>query len=149
MTTATQTTEAAFVPLGSRQDQKTNPNHLSLRAKIQGTFLSRIEFEEGSEWLQVDREVDEGTERLRLRLPCVLTCDLRLNQPRYVTLPNLMRAKKKPLEILTPADLKVELKSHWQVTRVDEPPSRRRVVMLKHVDELVTKLRQLGVLNSS
>ncbi|KAK4530958.1 hypothetical protein CCYA_CCYA06G1815 [Cyanidiococcus yangmingshanensis] len=116
---------------------------------IQGTFLSKIEFEEQSDWLQVDREVDEGIERLRLRLPCVLTCDLRLNQPRYVTLPNLMRAKTKPIETRTPSELGVTLNPHWMITRVDEPPSRRQVTMLRNVDELLAKLRQLGVLNRS
>lgn len=116
---------------------------------IQGTFLSKIEFEEQSDWLQVDREVDEGIERLRLRLPCVLTCDLRLNQPRYVTLPNLMRAKTKPIETRTPSELGVALNPYWKITRVDEPPSRRQVTMLRNVDELVAKLRQLGVLNHS
>ncbi|KAF6003277.1 hypothetical protein F1559_002580 [Cyanidiococcus yangmingshanensis] len=115
----------------------------------QATFLSKIEFEEQSDWLQVDREVDEGIERLRLRLPCVLTCDLRLNQPRYVTLPNLMRAKTKPIETRTPSELGVTLNPHWMITRVDEPPSRRQVTMLRNVDELVAKLRQLGVLNRS
>ena len=75
------------------------------------------------------------------RLPAVVTADLRLNEPRYATLPNIMKAKKKKLEKVTPADLGVELKEHYKVTSVVEPPKRAAGVMVGSVDELIDKLR--------
>ncbi|GKB66791.1 electron transfer flavoprotein subunit beta, mitochondrial [Tanacetum coccineum] len=89
----------------------------------------------------VDREVDGGLETLCLDLPAVLTTDLRLNQPRYATLPNIMKAKSKPIKKMTPEELKVELRSDIEVIQVTEPPKREAGVIVSSVDELVDKLK--------
>lgn len=85
--------------------------------------------------------MDGGLETLRLRLPAVVTADLRLNTPRYATLPNIMKAKKKPLDVLTPAELGVDLTPQLATLRVEEPPARKAGVMLGSVQELVARLR--------
>ena len=91
---------------------------------------------------QVQREVDLGTETVRLTLPAVVTADLRLNEPRFATLPNLMKAKKKPLEILKISDLPAQCsKADLEVIKVEEPPKRKAGVIVKTVDELLDKLR--------
>src|SRR6195952_4574768 len=88
----------------------------------QATFASKVEVADG--FATVSREVDGGSETLKLSLPAIITTDLRLNEPRYVTLPNIMKAKKKTMEILKPEDLGVDIKSHLLTLKVSEPPKR-------------------------
>ncbi|MEX2525818.1 MAG: electron transfer flavoprotein subunit beta/FixA family protein [Gammaproteobacteria bacterium] len=104
----------------------------------QGTFASKVEPGEGK--VTVTREVDGGLETLTLKLPAVITTDLRLNKPRYIKLPNIMKAKKKPLDRLSPDDLQVDLTPHLKVTNVAEPPARSGGVRVENVQELVDKL---------
>jgi electron transfer flavoprotein beta subunit len=111
----------------------------------QGTFASKIELAESS--VTVTREVDGGLETLRLGLPAVVTTDLRLNEPRYPTLPNIMKAKKKPLDVKKPADLGVDIAPRLTVLKTSEPPTRKAGVMVKSVAELVERLKgEAGVL---
>jgi electron transfer flavoprotein beta subunit len=105
----------------------------------QATFASRVVIEDGK--ATVTREVDGGLETVALALPAVVTTDLRLNEPRYVTLPNIMKAKKKPLENVKPADLGVDVTPRLKTLKVSEPPKRSAGVMVKDVAELVAKLR--------
>ncbi len=105
----------------------------------QGTFASRIAMEDGE--LLVTREVDGGLETLALRLPAIVTADLRLNEPRYATLPSIMRARKKPIETLTPAALGVDPAPRLTTLRVDEPPTRKAGRKVASVAELVRLLR--------
>ncbi|MEW5962692.1 MAG: electron transfer flavoprotein subunit beta/FixA family protein [Pseudomonadota bacterium] len=111
----------------------------------QGTFASKIELSDSS--VTVTREVDGGLETLRLGLPAVVTTDLRLNEPRYPTLPNIMKAKKKPLDVKKPADLGVDIAPRLAVLKTSEPATRKAGVMVKTVAELVERLRvEAGVL---
>lgn len=105
----------------------------------QGTFASKLAVADGA--ATVTREIDGGLETVRLPLPCVVTTDLRLNEPRYASLPNIMKAKKKPLAETTFADLGVEPRGHLETLRVDEPPRRQGGVMVAGVAELVDKLK--------
>ncbi|UXJ50204.1 electron transfer flavoprotein subunit beta/FixA family protein [Pseudomonas citronellolis] len=105
----------------------------------QATFASKVEV--GSGRVQVTREIDGGLETLDLALPAVVTTDLRLNTPRYASLPNIMKAKKKPLEVLTAADLGVDLAPRLKTLKVVEPPKRSGGVMVPDVAALVDKLR--------
>jgi electron transfer flavoprotein beta subunit len=95
----------------------------------------------------VERETDSGTETIAIKsLPAVITCDLRLNEPRYATLPNIMKAKKKPIEVLTPEQLLGSeaanlLSPHYEVLDVTEPPPRKAGIKVSSVDELIDKLR--------
>ncbi|MDE2503726.1 MAG: electron transfer flavoprotein subunit beta/FixA family protein, partial [Burkholderiales bacterium] len=91
--------------------------------------------------LKVTREIDGGLETLKLKLPAVITTDLRLNEPRYVTLPNIMKAKKKPLEIVKPADLGVDVTPRIKTLKVSEPPKRGAGVKVADVAALVDKLK--------
>ena len=109
----------------------------------QGTFASRIELSEGA--LNVTREVDGGLETLRLSLPAIITTDLRLNEPRYASLPNIMKAKSKPLIVKTPADYGVDIAPRLETVKVVEPPKRQAGIRVADVDELVSKLKALGV----
>jgi electron transfer flavoprotein beta subunit len=104
----------------------------------QGTFASKVEPADGR--IRVTREVDGGLETLSLTLPAVITTDLRLNEPRYIKLPNIMKAKKKPLDRLAPDDLGVDLAPRLKVTSVAEPPGRSGGVKVGSVEELVDKL---------
>lgn len=104
----------------------------------QGTFVSSLKVE--GEAIQVVREVDGGLETLKMPLPAVVTTDLRLNQPRYATLPNIMRAKQKPLEVLTPEDLGVDLTPRLETLHLSEPPQRKPGIKVDSVDELLDKL---------
>ena len=111
----------------------------------QGTFASALTVEDGS--VLVTREVDGGLQTLRLKLPAVVTTDLRLNEPRYVALPNIMKAKKKPLEELSLETLGVEVRPRLTVLKTVEPPQRQAGVKVASVDELVSKLKnEAGVL---
>jgi electron transfer flavoprotein beta subunit len=105
----------------------------------QATFASKIEVADG--FANVTREVDGGNETLKIRLPAVVTTDLRLNEPRYVTLPNIMKAKKKQMDIFKPADLGVDVKSHLKILKVSEPPKRGAGVKVPDVATLVAKLK--------
>ena len=105
----------------------------------QGTFVSRIKIEDDT--VKATREVDGGLETVALKRPCVLTVDLRLNQPRYASLPNIMKAKKKPIETVTPEDLGVDVAPRLTVVQVVEPPPRKAGVKVESVAELVEKLK--------
>jgi len=105
----------------------------------QATFASKVEIADGH--ATVTREVDGGLETVKLRLPAVITTDLRLNEPRYVTLPNIMKAKKKPLETVKPADLGVDVAPRLKTLKVAEPPKRSAGVKVPDVATLVAKLK--------
>jgi len=105
----------------------------------QATFASKVEL--SAEAVSVTREVDGGLETLKLTLPAIITTDLRLNEPRYVTLPNIMKAKKKPMEVVKPADLGVDIKAHLKVLKVSEPPKRSAGIKVPDVATLVAKLK--------
>jgi electron transfer flavoprotein beta subunit len=109
----------------------------------QGTFASKVEVE--GEAVNVTREVDGGLETVRLKLPAVVTTDLRLNEPRYASLPNIMKAKSKPLAQKTPEDYGVDIAPRLTTLRVVEPPKRTAGVKVGSVDELIDKLRETGV----
>ncbi len=105
----------------------------------QATFASKVEVADGH--MTVTREVDGGSETLRIKLPAVITTDLRLNEPRYVTLPNIMKAKKKPLDVFKPADLGVDVTPRIKTLKVSEPPKRGVGVKVSDVAALVDKLK--------
>ncbi|MEO3475042.1 electron transfer flavoprotein subunit beta/FixA family protein [Roseomonas sp. CAU 1739] len=105
----------------------------------QGTFASKIE--KDGETLKVTREVDGGLETVSLKLPAIVTTDLRLNEPRYASLPNIMKARKKPIETVKPADLGVDVTPRLTVLKVEEPPKRVAGKKVASVAELVEKLR--------
>jgi len=105
----------------------------------QATFASKIEVEGG--FANITREVDGGLEILKVKLPAVVTTDLRLNEPRYVTLPNIMKAKKKQMDVFKPADLGVDVKPHLKTLKVSEPPKRGAGVKVPDVATLVAKLK--------
>ena len=107
----------------------------------QGTFASSVEIDAAGGRATVVREVDAGMETVALKLPAVVTADLRLNEPRYAKLPAIMKAKKKKIEALSPADLGVEMAAQLETVRVSEPPKRAGGVMVESVDDLVDKLK--------
>jgi electron transfer flavoprotein beta subunit len=123
----------------------------ALWGRPQGTFASKVAIEgdpgsgSGAGHVSVTREVDGGLETVKLSLPAVVTTDLRLNEPRYASLPNIMKAKSKPLETKSPADYGVDTAPRLKVTHVTEPPVRQAGVKVGSVDELVAKLKALGV----
>jgi electron transfer flavoprotein beta subunit len=111
----------------------------------QATFVSKLELGDGK--ATVSREVDEGLEKLEVGLPAVLSVDLRLNEPRYASLPNIMKAKKKPVDTLKPEDLGVDVAPRLQYVRFEEPPKRQAGAKVGSVAELVDKLKaEVGVL---
>ncbi|MFO1089011.1 MAG: electron transfer flavoprotein subunit beta/FixA family protein [Hyphomicrobiales bacterium] len=111
----------------------------------QGTFASKIDIAGGD--ATVTREIDGGLQTVKLKMPIILTTDLRLNQPRYASLPNIMKAKKKPLDEKTPADLGVDVKPRLKVVKTSEPPKRQAGQKVKSVAELVDKLKnEAGVI---
>ena len=111
----------------------------ALAGMPQGTFASKVEVADGH--AQITREVDGGVETLRLKLPAVITTDLRLNEPRYVTLPNIMKAKKKQLDVVKPADLGVDAAPRLKTLKVSEPAKRGAGIKVADVAALVDKLR--------
>ena len=115
----------------------------ALTGRPQGTFASKVEVE--GDHVTVTREVDGGLETVRLALPAIVTTDLRLNEPRYASLPNIMKAKSKPLAVKSAADYGVDIAPRLKVLKVEEPPVRQAGVMVGSVDELVSKLKTLGV----
>lgn len=111
----------------------------------QGTFASKVEL--GGDTAKVTREVDGGLQTIEIKLPAIVTTDLRLNQPRYASLPNIMKAKKKPLDEKTAADYGVDTKPRLKVLKTEEPSGRKAGVKVKDVAELISKLKnEAGVL---
>ena len=111
----------------------------SLLGIAQGTFASEVNISEGS--VEVTREIDGGLQTVNLNLPAIVTTDLRLNEPRYASLPNIMKAKKKPLETITTDDLGVDASPRLTTLKVSNPPEREAGVKVESVDELVDKLK--------
>ena len=111
----------------------------SLLGIAQGTFASEVNISEGS--VEVTREIDGGLQTVNLNLPAIVTTDLRLNEPRYASLPNIMKAKKKPLETMTTDDLGVDASPRLSTLKVANPPEREAGVKVESVDELVDKLK--------
>jgi electron transfer flavoprotein beta subunit len=110
----------------------------------QATNASKVDIE--GDKVVVTREIDGGSETIEAKLPLVVTTDLRLNEPRYASLPNIMKAKKKPLATVKAGDLGVELKNHLEILKVSEPPARKAGTKVESVDELVSKLKEAGAL---
>ncbi|HUH49617.1 MAG TPA: electron transfer flavoprotein subunit beta/FixA family protein [Mycoplana sp.] len=110
----------------------------------QGTFASKVELGDGS--AKVTREVDGGLQVVDIKLPAIVTTDLRLNQPRYASLPNIMKAKKKPLDEKSPADYGVDASPRLKVLKTEEPGGRKAGVKVKDVAELVSALKSAGVI---
>ena len=133
----------ALVILGKQAiDDDMNATGQMLAALLgwgQGTFASKVE--KDGESLKVTREVDGGLETLSLKLPAIVTADLRLNEPRYASLPNIMKARKKPIETVKPADLGVDVTPRLTVLKVEEPAKRQAGRKVASVQELVEKLR--------
>jgi len=105
----------------------------------QGTFASKIELKD--KIIEVTREVDEGLETIEINLPAIITCDLRLNEPRFASLPNIMKSKKKTIEQLNANDLGVDIQNRIQQIKVEEPPKRKGGIKVSSVAELVSKLK--------
>jgi len=115
----------------------------ALSGRPQGTFASKVEVK--GDKVEVTREVDGGLETVSLTLPAIVTTDLRLNEPRYASLPNIMKAKTKPMATKTAADYGVDIAPRLTILKVEEPAKRQAGVKLGSVDELVAKLKDLGV----
>ena len=111
----------------------------ALSGRPQATFASAVKVE--GDKVIVDREVDGGKRTLELELPAIVTTDLRLNEPRYIKLPDIMKAKRKPLAVTTPAELGVELRPHLELLKVEEPAPRQAGIKVDSVDALVDKLK--------
>ena len=105
----------------------------------QATFASNIEVKDNS--LEVTREIDEGLETIEINTPAIVTCDLRLNEPRYASLPNIMKAKKKPIEEINVSDLGIDITARVEQLKVEEPPKRKAGIKVANVAELVQKLK--------
>jgi len=105
----------------------------------QATFASKIEIEDSS--ATITREIDEGLERIKVKMPFIASCDLRLNEPRYASLPNIMKAKKKPIDIKSAEELNVDVKPRIENLKISEPATRQKGVMVADVAELVKKLK--------
>ncbi|WP_230291462.1 electron transfer flavoprotein subunit beta/FixA family protein [Croceicoccus sp. Ery5] len=139
--------EPGLIILGKQAiDDDSNQTGQMLAALMdlpQGTFASKVEMD--GDHVKVTREVDGGLETVRLSTPAIITTDLRLNEPRYASLPNIMKAKKKPLETKTPADYGVDIAPRLKTLNVSEPPVRQAGVKVADVDELVAKLKAMGV----
>ena len=123
-------------------DDDSNQTGQMLSAKLgwaQGTFASKIDLQDES--VIITREIDEGLEQIKTSLPVVATCDLRLNEPRYASLPNIMKAKKKPIDNYTSEDLGVDVSRRIKLLKVEEPPKRTKGIMVADVAELIQKLK--------
>ena len=135
--------QPALVLLGKQSIDSDNNQVGQMLAAIcdmpQATFASKVEL--GSDRVVVSREIDGGEQVLSLQLPAIVTSDLRLNEPRFKKLPDIMKAKKKPIEVMTPAQLGVEIKRHLTVVSVIDPPPRKAGVMVDSAAELVEKLQ--------
>jgi len=106
----------------------------------QGTFTSKLEI--NGKKINVTREIDGGLETLSMELPAIVTTDLRLNEPRYASLPNIMKAKQKPIEKMTPGDLNIEIKQRLKTLEVTEPPKKETGIKVDSVQELISKLHE-------
>jgi electron transfer flavoprotein beta subunit len=124
-------------------NSQTGPMLAALWNRPQATFASKVELSEGK--AKVTREVDAGLETLEVDLPAVVTTDLRLNEPRYVKLPDIMKAKKKPLETLTLSALGLEQKQRLKLVKFEPPPQRQKGVRVKDTAELVDALKKKGL----
>jgi electron transfer flavoprotein beta subunit len=120
-------------------NNQTGQMFAALAGLPQGTFASRVEL--AGDMINVTREVDGGLQTVALKAPAVVTTDLRLNEPRYASLPNIMKAKKKPLDVLTPAELGVEVKQTLTTLKVEPPAERKGGIKVDSVDALVDKLK--------
>jgi len=139
--------EPGLVILGKQAiDDDSNQTGQMLAALLgwgQGTFANTIDVSEGS--VEVKREIDGGLQTVKLNLPAIITTDLRLNEPRYASLPNIMKAKSKPMDQKTPADYGVDIAPRLTTSNVTEPPKREVGEILEDVDALVAKLKEMGV----
>jgi electron transfer flavoprotein beta subunit len=115
----------------------------ALMGRPQGTFANEVTVE--GDHVTVKREIDGGLETVKLAMPAIVTTDLRLNQPRYASLPNIMKAKSKPLDTKTPADFGVDTAPRIKTVKVSEPPVRQAGIKVADVDELVAKMKALGI----
>jgi len=135
--------ECDLVVLGKQSiDDDNNQTGQMLAALMErplGSYISKIEKNDNG--FAITREIDAGLEDLQISSPAVVTADLRLNEPRYASLPNIMKAKKKPIDALSPTDLGVEVSNRLTVVKVDEPPAREAGVMVSDAAELVDKLK--------
>ena len=140
--------QPGLVILGKQAiDDDSNQTGQSLAALLgwgQGTFASKVEI--SGESVDVTREIDGGAQTVTLKLPAIVTTDLRLNQPRYASLPNIIKAKKKEVAAKTPADYGVDIAPRLEVLKTAEPPTRKAGVKVGSVPELVAKLKEAGVL---
>jgi electron transfer flavoprotein beta subunit len=140
--------QPGLVILGKQAiDDDSNQTGQSLAALLgwgQGTFASKVEI--SGESVDVTREIDGGAQTVTLKLPAIVTTDLRLNQPRYASLPNIIKAKKKEVAAKTPADYGVDIAPRLEVIKTTEPPTRKAGVKVGSVPELVAKLKEAGVL---
>jgi electron transfer flavoprotein beta subunit len=135
--------EAGLIIFGKQSidgdNSQTGQMFAELAGLPQGTFASEVVIE--GDKAKVTREIDGGLQTVSISLPAVVTTDLRLNEPRYASLPNIMKAKKKPLDVLSPADLGVELNKTFEVLSVEPPEERQAGIKVETVDELVDKLK--------
>ncbi|MGX7927877.1 electron transfer flavoprotein subunit beta/FixA family protein [Tsuneonella sp. HG094] len=115
----------------------------ALMGRPQGTFANTVAVE--GDHVVVKREIDGGLETVKLAMPAIVTTDLRLNEPRYASLPNIMKAKSKPLDVKSPADFGVDIAPRLKTLKVAEPPVRQAGVKVADVDELVAKMKALGI----
>ena len=137
--------QPAFVLMGKQAiDDDSNQVGQMLAALLemgQATFVSKLELVENSTKARCGRETDSGIETITVKLPAIITSDLRLNEPRYVSLPGIMKAKKKPLQEVALTDLGLAVATRTQVLKLEPPPSRKAGVRVKTVDELVDRLK--------
>ena len=141
---ALQDRESADIVLFGKQsidgdNSQTGPMFAALTGMAQATFASEVQVEDGK--LRVTREVDGGLQTVSVALPAVITTDLRLNEPRYASLPNIMKAKRKPMDILTPEELGVDVSPRLEILSVEPPEERQAGIKVENVEELVDKLR--------
>lgn len=142
--------EAADIMLLGKQAVDDDSNQVgqmlaALQGRPQGTFASSLKVEEGR--IQIEREIDGGLETLSLTLPAVITADLRLNEPRFASLPNIMKARKKPLDVITASELGVDVAPRLKLVKVAEPAARESGEMVPDVASLVNKLQtEAGVI---
>ncbi|KIP04243.1 hypothetical protein PHLGIDRAFT_129641 [Phlebiopsis gigantea 11061_1 CR5-6] len=115
----------------------------------QATFASKLVVDPATKEANVTQEIDGGLQEVKAKLPLIVTTDLRLNEPRYASLPNIMKAKKKPIEKVSPADLGIDLTPRLETIKVAEPPKRQGGGKVESVDELVAKLKEAGFLSKS
>ena len=141
--------EPGIVMLGKQaiddDSNQTGQMLAALMGRPQGTFANTVEVEGDS--VTVKREVDGGLQTVKLTMPAIVTTDLRLNEPRYASLPNIMKAKKKPLDVFTPADLGVEVTSHLTQVSVEPPAERQAGIKVEDVDQLFAALKEKGLMS--